>query len=245
MPTVTNLGTVPNLWTSEYLSDLATEAEIKISTEVPCIFVRFPLNITAGTSVYDFSALSTPQYLTGIMRITYLGYTVHPAFPNEMRGLVQGFRPGNGDTQSSRPYIYLRSGYGINEIKFWPAPSATITYDSSDITLNSSIRNNVIVAGWRLADTALNYRIPAHIRQTLVRYYVMAYAYKKEGKGQNLEASKYFEFKYNGLLARFKKINSKLFTSRLNFTRDDAIYRSYGTKPPRPSLPPNFPYPRW
>lgn len=244
MGIVTNLGNVPNLWTDAYLSDLAIEAELKISTEVPCIYVRFPLNIVQGTSVYDLSALSTPQFLTGVIRITYQGWPVYPAFSNDLRNNVPSFKPASGDVES-RPYLYLRDGYGLNSLKFWPAPNATITYDASDITLSSSIRNNVIVSGWRLADSTLGYNIPTHIRQTLVRYYVMAYAYKKEGKGQNLEASKYFESKYELLLSRFKKINSKLFISRLNFTRDFPIGRSYGVKPPRPSLPPNFPISRW
>lgn len=243
MPTVTNLGTVPNLWTAQYLSDLATEAETKISTEVPCIYVRFPLPVVAGTSVYDLSALSTPQYLTGIIRITYQGWTVHPAFPNEMRETVVPFKPGNGDVQS-RPFIYLTQGYGLTSLKLFPAPNATIAYDSTDITTTTGIRNNVIVSGWRLADVALDYRIPAHIRQTLVRYYVMAKAYKKEGKGQNLEGSKYFEYKYEKLLKRFKAIHSNLFATRLNYKRDGSI-RPWGYRPPRPVLPANFPQSRW
>lgn len=243
MGTVTNLGTVPNLWTTQYLSDLATDAEITISTEIPCIYVRFPLPVTQGVSIYDLSALTTPQALTGIIRITYQGWTVHPAFPNEMRDTVVPFKPGEGDVQS-RPFIYLRQGYGLNSLKFFPAPNADISYDSTDITTVTGIRNNVIVSGWRLADTALNYRIPTHIRQTLVRYYVLARAYKKEGKGQNLEASKYFESKYEKLLIRFKKINMKLFATRVSYVREGNI-RPWGYRPPRPVLPPNFPQSRW
>ncbi len=243
MGIVTNLGTVPNLWTTEYLSELASEAEITISTEVPCIYVRFPLPVQVGVGIYDLNALSTPQQLTGIIRITYQGYTVHPAFPNEMRDTVVPFKPGEGDVQS-RPFIYLRQGYGLNSLKLFPAPNATISYDSTDITTQTGIRNNVIVSGWRIADQSLGYHIPAHIRFTLVRYYVLARAYKKEGKGQNLEASKYFEVKYERLLMRFKKINMRLFASRVGTIRDHVV-RPWGYKPPRPMLPPNFPQTRW
>lgn len=243
MGIVTNLGTVPNLWSAEYLSDLAIEAEQVISTAVPCIYVRFPLPVVQGTQIYDFTALSTPQHLTGIIRITYQGWTVHPMFPNEMRNIVIPFKPGGGDVQS-RPFMYLRQGYGLNSIKLFPAPNSTIAYDNSDINTQAGIRANVIVSGWRIADPSnSSYRIPAHVRSALVRYYVLSFAFKKEGKGQNAEASRYFGAKYDKLLARFKKINSNLFNCRVPSTRDSGV-RPFGYKPPRPSLPPNFPQSR-
>jgi hypothetical protein len=243
MPTVTNVGTVPNLWTTEYLSDLAIEAERIISTEVNCIYIRFALPVTVDVSIYDFSTLSTPQYLTGILRISYLGWTVWPVFPNEMRNQVVPFKPGNGDV-ASRPFLYLRQGYGLNSIKLFPAPNATIAYDGSDLNSQAGVRANVVVSGWRVADPSTSYRIPAHVRQTLVRYYVLAKAFKKEGKGQNLQASQYFSKKYEKLLDRFKTINGNLFACRVPTIRDGGVV-PFGYKPPRPSLPPNFPRPRY
>ena len=243
MGIVTNLGTVPNIWTTEYLGELASEAEVKISSEVPCIYVRFPLNITAGTAIYDLSALSPSQYLTGIIRISYQGWTVWPIFTSEMRNNFIPFHPGEGDVQS-RPFLYLTDGYGLPKIRLYPSPSQTITYDNSDLSISTNIRNNVVVSGWRIADQLNGYRIPEHLRFSLVRHYVLARAFKKEGKGQNLDASKYHEGRFTILLARFKHINNKLFVSRCNYTRDGFV-RPFGYRPPRPVLPPNFPQSRW
>jgi hypothetical protein len=241
MGTVINTSTPQSLWTSQYLSDLAQEAEIQISTEVNAIYCRFPLNVVLGQSVYDFQTDTTPaQRLTGIIRITYQGWTVLPTFQDQLRNNVVPLKPWDGDVISSRPFLYMRLGYGIDGIKFFPAPNLSIPYDNTDITTQTGITNNVIVSGWRIADpTGTTYRLPDYIRETLVRYYVMARAYKKEGKGQNLDASKYFEGKYQKLLARFKTIVSQLFSCRMHGVRDP-LMNTYGRKPPRPSLPTNF-----
>ncbi len=240
MGIVSNTGTPNALWTNQYLADLATEAEIQISTEVNAIYVRFPLDVTLAQSVYDFQNVVPAQRLTGIIRVTWQGWTVHPVFQNQLRNNIIPLKPWNGDIISSRPFMYMRMGYGLDGIKFFPAPNASITYDNTDITTQTGITNNVIVSGWRIADpTGTAYRIPDYVRETLVRYYVMWRAYKKEGKGQNLEASKYFEQKYIKLLGRFKTIVSQLFTCRTHGMRDPFM-NTYGHRPPRPSLPVNF-----
>ncbi len=241
MGIVVNTGTAVQLWTNQYLADLATEAEIQISTEVNAIYVRFPLNVVQGQSVYDFQIdTPVPQRLTGVIRVTYQSWTVHPVFQAELRNNVIPLAPWNGDIISSRPFMYMRLGYGIDGIKLFPAPALSIPYDSTDITTQTGIQNNVIVSGWRIADPTGNvYRLPDYIRETLVRYYVMARAYKKEGKGQNLDASKYFEQKYQKLLGRFKAIVSNLFASRTKSVQDPSFNR-YGFRPPRPKLPVNF-----
>lgn len=230
------------LWTNQYLSDLATDAEIHISSEVPCIYVRFPLNITQGTSIYDFTSTSvTPvaQNITGVIRISWNGFTVHPLLPLQMRNLVVPFGPGN-DTIQGRPFIYLRHGYGFNSVKFYPAPNADITYDNSDLATQDGIRNNVVVSAWRIADpTGSTYRIPDYIRELLVRYFVLSKAFAKEGKGQNLDAAKFYEVQFERTMARFKAIVNQLFTVRTKFSTPMANNR-FGLKPPRPVLPPNF-----
>jgi len=230
------------LWTDQYLSDLATDAEIHISHELPCIYVRFPLNVVQGTSIYDFSSTTdTPvaQNITGVIRITYQGHTVHPVFPLQMRNLVVPFGPGD-DTLLGRPFIFLRHGYGLNAIKFYPSPETTISYDNSNLNTQDGIRANVVVSAWRIADpTGETYRIPSYIRELLVRYFVLSKAYAKEGKGQNLNAAAYYEVKYKSTLSRFKLIVNQLFTTRTKFSTPMAQNR-FGLKPPRPVLPPNF-----
>jgi hypothetical protein len=232
------------LWTDDYISDMATEAEIQISSAVNCIYVRFPLNIVLGNGIYDFTNIADaptgPHRLTGIIRITWKSWTVHPVFQQQLRNIVAPLKPGSETTTSSRPLMYMRQGYGINKIKFFLSPNETITYDNSNVNTKASIQNNVIVAGWHIADpTGNTYRLPDHIREKLVMFYVMARAYRKEGKGQNLDAAKFYDAKYAALLDRFKKINEQLFASRTR-TVSDIDPDRYGLKPPRPRLPPDF-----
>lgn len=239
MGTVLNAGTIAQLWTNDYLSKLASEAEIQISTEVPCIYTRFCLPVVAGTAIYDFSTLTPARRLTGIIRITWQGYTVMPVFQRQLRNVFFPLKPGE-ESETSRPFLYMRDGYGIDGIKFFQSPNLTIPDDASDVNSQAAIRNLVIVSGWAIADpTGSTLRIPDYIRDTLVRYYVMRYAYLREGKGQNLQASAAFEKKYNALLARFKKIVAQLFSARTPSIRDGFI-PSQSVKPPHPVLPPNF-----
>lgn len=239
MGTVINSGTISKLWPDEYLSRLASEAEIQLSTEVPHIYVRFCLPVVLGQSIYDFSTLATPQRLTGIIRITWKGWTVHPYLQRRLRNVVVPLKPGEGDVQS-RPYMYMRLGYGIDGIKFFSAPNESIPNDSSDVNFQTAIQNLVIVSGWRIADpTGTNFRVPDYIRETLVRYYVMSKAYRKEGKGQNLQAAAEFDKRYMLLLERFKKIVRQLFTARTSSIRDGFV-PNQTFKPPHPVLPPNF-----
>jgi hypothetical protein len=156
-----------------------------------------------------------------------------------MRNLVIPFGPGN-DTVTGRPLFYLRQGYGLNSIKFFPSPNANITYDDSNLNTQDGIRANVVVSAWRIADpTGSTHRIPDYIRETLVRYYVLSKAFAKEGKGQNLAAANYYSVQFERTLARFKLIVNHLFVSRTKFSTPMAG-NQFGFKPPRPVLPPNF-----
>jgi len=232
MGTVNSAGNPPQLWTNEYLADLSTEGEIQISTEVPCIYSRSALNITGGTSIYELS-----QRFTGIISVTWQGFLIYPIFQTQLRNYVIS-NPVEGDELTPRPSFYMRLGYGINGIKFFATPSTTINYDNTNINTQEGIRNNIIVSGWCVADTTSEiYRIPNYIRETLVRYYVMKRAYAKEGKGQNLEASAYYNKKYDKLLNRFKVITSQLYSSRLHGMQE---VNYYSARLPRPQLPSNF-----
>lgn len=233
---------IPQLWTDDYLSDLQENAEIEISTLVPCIYVRFPLNIVAGQTIYNFlTDVSPAQRLTGIIRVTYLGKTVHPVSVNALKGEFPFLKPVEGETRG-RVLFYMRTGYGMDGIKFNVAPASSITYNGTDnINTVTGIRNNVIVAGWRIADPQNPmYQLPDWIREKLIMYWVLSKAYRKEGKGQNLDAAKMFDQKYNTLLVQFKTINMNIFNARMHGIRDQIPGGTRGGLPPRPVLPPNF-----
>ena len=229
---------IPQLWTTDYLKDLYSEAEIELSTQVPCIYVRFPVSLVANQDVYDFSTLPTPQRLTGIIRITWKGHSLYPIHHQELRKLNPLFRQVSA-TPAGIPYMYVRQMYGLDGIKLFPTPAEALPYDNSNINTKTSISNNFIVAGWRIADGAA-YRIPPYLRETLIRYYVLKQAFRKEGKGQNLEAAGYYDKKYSQMMDQFKFIQGQLYSFRNHFVKDTPLFAERGGKPPRPVLPPNF-----
>jgi len=54
------------IWTEEYLLELQSRGEIDLTTDVRCIFDRFSLEVTSGTSSYDL-----PGGILSIARITW------------------------------------------------------------------------------------------------------------------------------------------------------------------------------
>lgn len=229
---------IPQLWTTQYLTDLYSEAEVEISTQVPSIYVRFPVSLVAGQDIYDFSTLPNPQRLTGIIRITWKGHALYPIHHQELRKLNPIFRQGVGITQGI-PYMYVRQSYGLDGIKLFPAPADDLTYNNTNINTATGIKNNFIICGWRIAD-GVAYRIPPYLRETLIRFYVLKQAFRKEGKGQNLTAAKYYDQKYAAMMDQFKFIQNSLYSFRNHFVKDTPLFAERGGKPPRPVLPPNF-----
>lgn len=225
------------IWPTQYLSDLIVQAEQEISEQVPCIYSRFAISVTQGISVYIL-----PESISGIIRVTWKSWTVHPVFQRELRNNVIPLKPVNGDIES-RPFLYMRQGYGESGIKFYPAPNETIVADQTNIFNQTGIASQVIISAWHIADaTGSTYRVPAYIGRYLTKAYVLWRAFAKEGPGQNLEASEYYRVKYEGLLTQFKKIVTRLYSSHVR-SMGDQFVNTYGRRPPHPRLPANFGYP--
>jgi hypothetical protein len=65
-------------------------------------------------------------------------------------------------------------------------------------------------------------------------------AFAKEGKGQDLTASAYYEKKYNFLISQFTSINESVFLAKRYQLASDIELSARGARPAKPSLPPNF-----
>lgn len=219
------------IWEDSYLLKLLEEAEKEVSTKVPCVFHRFSINIQKGVAVYDL-----PSGIIGIKRISWKGHTVWPAELNELQNLLN-FRPLESPTPSDRPLHYIRSPYGYQRIKFWATPNEDIIADDRNLD-GLAISQRVIISCWREATpNNENFQIPDYMRRQLLRYYAMSRAYLKEGKGQNIQASQYFENKFNFSLSKFKKVFDNIYRSRLMALspRRPSIIGI-----PRPKLPTNY-----
>ena len=213
------------IWQDKYLDDLLSRGEIEVSRLIPCIFNRFSLAITAGTATYTLP--------NGILCITYKG---DPIYPEEQIGkelATPWYKPLNAGSQS-KPYNYYRIGYGYSTIEFRPVPNESIAANDTNI-YGSDIANRIIISCWKVADpTGSTYRIPTYIQRSLLKYYALEKAFRKEGKGQNLVAADYFRNKYEYWLNIFK-------VTQANISKCIRRRLSAGVSPiklpPRPVLP--------
>lgn len=249
------------LWSTQYLSELALEAEIEIAKEVPAIIDRYSLAIEAGISEYEL-----PDYITNITRVFWKGMRLDPVSHLEIGNWIyvwdkstfgpfaqppyqdSAFDIDNiiGATPQGKPYRYFYSKLGENVIKFNPAPNESVA--EFDDLYKVNIPNAVIIEFYRQPD-GVTWKLPKYIRRRTIKAYVMWKAYACEGDGQDLSASQYFHGRYLVNLARAKKIigniNSAIINSRdLNSTdyyRSDNDYGYQGSyRKARPVLPSNF-----
>jgi len=224
---------MPTIWQSSYLQNLLEEAEREFSQLIHCIFFRFTLDITAGTSQYTL-----PEGLISIIRVTWLGDKVEST--EHIDDLNNWIKPQNLANQG-KPKFYLSHVYGYQQIKFHPVPNQTIgaltPIDHDDINLTTAIQNRVIVTGYRIsqATQGAQYRIPDYWRRRYTKYRAMQRAYMQEGPGQNINAADFFGKKANLVLEKAQEINNKLYKP-IQFKFGDGIYRK-GMRPARPSLP--------
>ena len=216
------------IFTDEYLNYLMQRAEVDFSQEIPCIFTRFSLDITQGTSEY-----ALPAGIVNLIRVTWKGDRVSPMEHTDTRQ-SNWMKPQNLSSQG-KPMFYLSREYGYGQIKFHPVPHETVADDDTNV-YGSDIENRVIVSAYRLADpTGTTYRLPEAIRQRYGKYYVLYKAYQREGKGQDMMASEYFKRKHDLSLSQFKKLIMKIPAAVRVQLGPTGMHRS--NKPPRPSLP--------
>jgi hypothetical protein len=72
-----------------------------------------------------------------------------------------------------------------------------------------------------------------------VKAYVLWKAFAAEGKGQDLQASAYYQSKYNFLIGVFRTINAGCFVSK-HYSLGDSLLDPQNYRYPKPMLGPNF-----
>ena len=192
------------IFSDAYLQNLLDGAEEDLSQEIPCIFNRFSLGITQGISTYTL-----PHNLIGILQITHKRRYVYSTEFIDFQ-MDNWLKPQNRGVQGI-PKYYLRLGSGWNKIMFYPIPSETLLANDTNLHLQSSLTDRVVVTCYRFADvTGIDIRLPDYLLRNIIKYRVMAIAYAKEGPQQNLQASKYFAKKYTAFKTSYIKIINKI-----------------------------------
>ncbi len=213
------------VWSEEQIERWTLQAEEVFIKECSCLIDRFSLNIESGSSLYTL-----PDAVKDVRRITYKGVKLYPLTQRTQRDWMSGSDP------SGTPTDYIFSNQGLLTIKLWPTPNETITAEQNDLFMPEVIRRNCIVEAYFMAD-GINYQLPDYIRRRILKPYILKLAYRAEGKGQNLKASKYWDLRWKQM--------KELYINRLYdmYNKPRKLIQSSladGRFPRRPSLPPEL-----
>ncbi len=237
-----NTGTP--IWTDQQLALWASDALADIAVNVPCIFARECIVITMGRSVYTL-----PNYVRTLRRVTWRGKSLEPASWEELQLLTPATvflgpeSTANVETSQSRPLFYAMHPTNPYDIRLHPCPNESFTI-SGEPDPYSPIPNSpsCIIDYWREPDiTGTNplISLPPYISRRTQKAYVLSVAFAAEGKGQDGDASNYYDKKYQFLLDQFKMINEGCFISK-KYSLGDGMLDPQNYRYPRPFLPPNF-----
>lgn len=229
------------IWTDEFLNQLSGDAETDILGEVNCLFKRFYLAITINVPVYTL-----PSYVVSVKGVVYRGKKLDPLSWEEYQILSNNSYYVNSTTSlvhTGIPRFYALHPTNIRDIVFYPCPNESLvsTVDSDNNpyapTLNEA---RCAIQCWRTIDnTDSEAVLPAYIDRRTRKAYILKKAFGKEGKGQDLKISAYYDGKYQYLIDNFKKLNNWPFLSK-KYSLDDSILTTNRGRVPRPVLPTNF-----
>lgn len=233
-----------SIWTDDFLSQLSTDAEQQINKDIQCIFYRFCLATTAGTSVYTL-----PDFVRSIIRITWRGYGLDPENWEELTLLTPAtvfVAPGssqNVETSQSRPLYYAMHPTNPYDIRVYPTPNESFLDNAEDPYSPAPNGPSCIISCYRSIDptfTDPTSVLPLYIDRRTRKAYVLWKAFAAEGPGQNLNASKFYQQKYQFLIDQFRKINDGAYIGKIYGIDDRGLLTSDGFRYPRPTLNPNF-----
>jgi hypothetical protein len=232
------------LWSDQQLALWSSDALSDIAVNVPCIFARECLAVTTGRSVYTL-----PTYVRTLRRVTWRGRTLDPASWEELQLLSPATvflslgSSANIETSVSRPLFYAMHPTNPYDIRLYPCPNESfITSGEPDPYSPTPNSPSCIIDYWREPDTTgLNpvISLPPYIARRTQKAYVLSVAFAAEGKGQDSQASNYYDQKYQFLLSQFKSINEGCFVSK-KYSLGDSMLDPQSFRYPKPMLGPNF-----
>ena len=236
-----------SIWTDAQLTQWSIDAEQNINKRIPSlIYHRFCLATTAGISVYTL-----PSFVRTVSRVSWLGRKIDPVNWDELTYLTPATAVLNANqldtvpTVIGRPLYYAKHPTNPYDIRIFPTPNLTLSATAQDPysplpeTANPQA---CIIACWRNIDstfqdpTAL---LPNYIDRRTRKAYVLWKAFAAEGKGQNLNASKYYGQLYDFLIQRFIAINQGAYIAK-RYAIEDGLLTIDGFRYPRPILPSQF-----
>ena len=229
---------MPIIWSDSYLNDLLNEAEKYVSTKENIYWTREALSIIANKSTY-----SLPVYIRKITKVMWKGERLDPLNFDEANAVAWNSSVISdsirNEYSSSVPRFYTLHPTNITVIRLIPTPNETITPTGSEDLYGADIADHCIVSFYRTSDLS-EFVLPSYLSRRFKKAYALYRAFLKEGKGQNLVASKYYKQKYQLLFSYFSKINSGAYVSQRPALQPSGMKQMFGY-PPAPQLPWNYP----
>lgn len=225
------------IFSDALLNQLTIDAQQEIDKDLQCLFYRFGMATTIGTSVYLL-----PSMVRSVKRVVWLGYKLDAVTFQDMMLLSPATAGGFYDnTSNSRPLYYCMHPTNPYDIRFFPTPNISFSGNENPNPY-APTNNGCVISCWRSTDdtfqdpTAL---LPPYVYRRTVKAFVLWKAFAGEGIGQNLKAAEFYQQKYSFLIDSFRLINEGCFVSKRYSVEDGALaIESY--RYPKPMLPPNF-----
>jgi len=229
---------MPIIWSESYLNDLLNEAEKYVSTKENIYWMRYALTVVAGQSTY-----SLPVYIKNITRVTWKGTMLDPVNFDDANLIAYNSAVVSEATKneysSSEPRYYTLHPTNIAVLRLIPTPNESITPTGSEDLFGADISTQCIISGYRSSD-ASTYVLPSYVSRRFKKAYALYRAFLKEGKGQNLTASKYYKAKFELLFSYFSRINAGAYVSQRPALSETSL-RNMGGPPAPPQLPWRYP----
>jgi hypothetical protein len=234
------------IWTDDQLTQWTQDAHGQIAVEISCIWARECVPTTAGVAV-----LTLPAYVRSLMRVTWRGRTLTPQSWEELTLLTPATvfldytstLNQTNTNSTSKPLFYALHPTNPYDIRIYPSPNESFTVAGEPNpyapTFNSP---SCIITYFREPDPTNSNPIislPPYISRRTVKAYVLWKAFAAEGKGQDLDASQFYQNKYNFLISTFRSINEGCFVSK-KYTLGDGMLDPQNYRYPKPMMGPNF-----
>ena len=225
------------IWTDDYLNKLAQEGAEAVNIETPCVFHREYIAIP-GIQLY----LELPGYLKSLTRVTFKGRKITPISRLVMMGMFPN-RFNDTDHYVGDPYYYylepgIYNSSGSQRLYLAPIPDVTFSASGGDpySPVSGELRCTLSMMRY-IDDTDATLTLPDYISIPIRRAYALWQAFKKEGPGQDLKASSFWEQKYQYYLDYFRGTNERIHIAKV---RTLTGKRRENRRPAKPVLPSNF-----
>jgi hypothetical protein len=232
------------IWANSQLEQWSTDAIGQIAVDVNCIWARECLATTARVSVYTL-----PTYVRSLRRVTWRSRSLEPQSWEELQLLtpttifVSPNNTLNIESSQSRPLFYAMHPTNAYDIRLYPTPDESFTISGEpDPYSPTSNSPSCIIEYWRKPDdtgTKPTVSLPPYIARRTQKAYVLWKAFAAEGKGQDFQASNYYQKRYEFLIGMFRQINEGCFVSK-KYSLGDGMLDPQNYRYPRPMLGPNF-----